>query len=141
MSSANSLQIGGDHYKTRMEHWDFVELNGIGYLEGCASKYITRWKKKNGLEDLKKALHYIDKTIELAQANRKSPPRMNRLPSHALPVNEFAAANGLGQRETFAIQLVCDWDDVRDLEAAKKIVNELIEELTMKAQGVEFPKG
>lgn len=62
--SANDTQVGGDHYKGEYQHWDFVCDTGMHYLLGCATKYISRWRKKNGVEDLKKALHYVEKACE-----------------------------------------------------------------------------
>lgn len=66
MSDANQTQIGGDHYKGRdLEHWDFIVDNfGISYLLANATKYISRWRNKNGVEDLKKARHYVQKLSE-----------------------------------------------------------------------------
>jgi hypothetical protein len=61
---ANDIQIGGDHYKGSYQHWDFVDDTGIGYLLGCATKYISRWRNKNGIQDLEKAAHYITKYQE-----------------------------------------------------------------------------
>lgn len=65
--SANETQIGGDHYKTGgEEHWDRMwRLYGRGYFVGCITKYVERYHKKNGFEDLKKARHFLDKLIEL----------------------------------------------------------------------------
>jgi hypothetical protein len=66
MASANETQVGGDHYKKQsIEPWDFIVANDIGFLEGNAIKYLTRWKSKNGLQDLEKARHYVDKLIEV----------------------------------------------------------------------------
>ena len=65
MGKANNYQISGSHYKTPMECWDYIVANDVGYLDGNAIKYLTRWRKKNGLEDLKKAQHYLEKLIEL----------------------------------------------------------------------------
>ncbi|HWF62922.1 MAG TPA: DUF3310 domain-containing protein [Nitrospira sp.] len=63
--SANDEQVGGDHYRSKpIQPWDFIIANGIGFLEGNAIKYIARWREKGGVEDLKKARHYIDKLIE-----------------------------------------------------------------------------
>jgi hypothetical protein len=67
---ANDRQIGGDHYKkagkTGEEHWDRqYRLFGPGYFVGCSTKYIERYKDKNGKADLEKALHFIEKLIEL----------------------------------------------------------------------------
>ena len=38
--------------------------NGLDFCEGCVVKYISRWRQKNGLDDLLKARHYIDFIIE-----------------------------------------------------------------------------
>lgn len=42
----------------------FIGLNKIGFLEGNVIKYVCRYKEKNGVEDLKKALHYLECLIE-----------------------------------------------------------------------------
>lgn len=64
--SANSKQHGGKHYKSlAIEPWDYIESNNIPFLEGSAIKYITRWRDKGGVADLKKAIHFIEKRIEL----------------------------------------------------------------------------
>jgi len=64
MNSANEVQIGGDHYRSSYQHWTWVTDLNIHYLMGCATKYILRWRKKNGVEDLQKSIHYIEKWIE-----------------------------------------------------------------------------
>lgn len=66
-SDANKKQIGGDHYKTAIEPWDYIIANDMGYLEGNCLKYLSRYKKKNGLQDLEKALHYLQKLIEVTK--------------------------------------------------------------------------
>jgi len=69
MSQANDIQHGGEHYKMKtIQPWDFIVANSIGFLEGNAIKYLTRWREKGGIEDLKKAQHYIDKLIEVETA-------------------------------------------------------------------------
>jgi len=66
MSQSNDIQHGGDHYKRQaIQPWDFIIANNIGFLEGNAIKYLTRWRAKGGLQDLEKARHYIDKLIEV----------------------------------------------------------------------------
>lgn len=66
--SANTKQVGGDHYKSEYQHWDWVENVQLPYLLAQVTRYVTRWKKKNGIEDLQKAIHYIDKAIETHEA-------------------------------------------------------------------------
>lgn len=66
--SANDVQVGGSHYKGKaIQPWDFIAGNGMGYLEGNVVKYVSRWKEKNGLDDLRKARHYLDKLIEMTE--------------------------------------------------------------------------
>lgn len=63
---ANDQQVAGSHYKKQtIQTWDYIAANNIGYFEGNIIKYISRWRDKNGLEDLRKARHYLDKLIEL----------------------------------------------------------------------------
>ena len=64
--SANDTQISGNHYKGKpLQVWDFVAANNLGYFEGNIVKYVSRWKDKGGVDDLRKAKHYIEKLIEL----------------------------------------------------------------------------
>jgi hypothetical protein len=65
---ANSQQVGGSHYKDKaIQPWDYIASNSLGYLEGNVVKYVSRWREKGGLEDLKKAQHYLTKLIEVNQ--------------------------------------------------------------------------
>jgi hypothetical protein len=58
-------QIGGDHYKRNtIQPWDYVVANNLDYFQGSIIKYVTRWKDKGGLEDLKKAQHFLNKYME-----------------------------------------------------------------------------
>ncbi len=71
--TANDTQVGGDHYKRKaIQPWDFIAANGIGYFEGNIVKYISRWRDKNGLDDLLKARHYLDKLIEIENGKNSS---------------------------------------------------------------------
>ena len=63
--SANDKQIGGEHYKMDIEPWDAIRAWDLGYFDGTAVKYLARWKKKNGVQDLNKAKHFIEKLIEV----------------------------------------------------------------------------
>lgn len=63
MTEANKRQVGGEHYKTGgTEYWD---LFGPEALVFYAGRYVARWRKKNGAEDLEKALHVCEKIREL----------------------------------------------------------------------------
>lgn len=72
--AANSRQVGGDHYRQREgeQHWDrLVRLFGLAaarcYFIGNITAYVERYQFKNGIEDLRKARHYLDKLIELEE--------------------------------------------------------------------------
>jgi Protein of unknwon function (DUF3310) len=64
-TSANDRQVGGDHYQADIQHWDWVWSNDLNYFEGQITKYVMRARKKNGLQDLEKARHFLDKYMEL----------------------------------------------------------------------------
>ena len=69
MSKANERQVGGTHYQNKIQHWDWVASNDLDYFQGQITKYVARWKNKNGVEDLKKAQHFLEKYIE-TQVNK-----------------------------------------------------------------------
>ena len=63
---ANDTQIAGEHYKSKtIQPWDYIISNNLGYMEGNIVKYVSRWRDKGGVEDLKKAQHYLAKLIEV----------------------------------------------------------------------------
>ena len=67
---ASNRQVGGDHYRqktiqpwTAMESW-MTREEFEGYLRGNVIKYIARYKDKNGIEDVYKARHYLERLTE-----------------------------------------------------------------------------
>ena len=66
--SSLDMQVGGNHYKDMaIQPVEFIMQNGIGLMEGNAIKYLSRWRSKGGVEDLKKARHYLDMLIEFEE--------------------------------------------------------------------------
>jgi hypothetical protein len=65
--SANNTQVGGEHYQKKIQPWDYIIANNLGYLEGNIVKYISRWKDKGGVQDLRKAQHYLEKLMEVSE--------------------------------------------------------------------------
>lgn len=58
-SSPLERQEGGDHYKImKIEPVEYIMSNNLDYCSGNIVKYATRWKHKDGLEALKKIVHY-----------------------------------------------------------------------------------
>jgi hypothetical protein len=61
-------QVGGNHYRDMaIQPVVFIHKNGIGFIEGNIVKYVSRWRNKNGIEDLKKARHMLDLLIEMEE--------------------------------------------------------------------------
>jgi len=58
---SKDIQIGGSHYKNlEIQPIDYILGNQLGYAEGNVVKYVSRWRDKGGIEDLRKAKQYID---------------------------------------------------------------------------------
>lgn len=94
IGSANDRQVGGDHYKTSgPQHWDMVVEFDLDYFQGQITKYLFRWRRKNGLEDLEKAKHYLEKYIELAKASDRP-----AVPPVGFTVEEAPDSNVWGDR-------------------------------------------
>jgi hypothetical protein len=65
MSSLNK-QVSGGHYKEyAIQPVEFIAANNLDFFQGNVIKYILRHRDKNGAEDLKKAIHYIELMLEL----------------------------------------------------------------------------
>ena len=58
-------QVGGDHYESgaKTQWWQLTAELGIEFNEGCIVKYILRYRRKNGIEDLEKAVTYVDNLL------------------------------------------------------------------------------
>ena len=69
MTSSLNVQVGGQHYAMKIQPVEFIHANNIPYIEGCCIKYLCRWRKKGGIQDLEKARHFIDMLIELEGKN------------------------------------------------------------------------
>ncbi len=60
-------QVGGTHYVLPIQPIEYIRANDLDFFQGNIIKYVTRYKDKNGIEDLRKAKHYIDMIIEYEQ--------------------------------------------------------------------------
>lgn len=66
--NALNVQIGGDHYKEcKIQPVEFIEANGLGFLEGCCVKRLARHDKPtgNGRQDIEKAIHELQLLLQL----------------------------------------------------------------------------
>ena len=71
MNALNN-QVGGDHYRNRgIQPVEYILKNGLSFVEGNVVKYVTRWRDKGGIDDLRKARHYIELLIEHEEGLKK----------------------------------------------------------------------
>lgn len=76
MTNADDRQVGGDHYRNNRDgeqHWTIMAECCADYFAGCISKYVHRFPNKNGLQDLEKAMHFIDKAMETGAGHTQYP--------------------------------------------------------------------
>lgn len=128
----NSKQVGGSHYISEYQHWDWAIDMKIGPIEYAATKYISRWWKKHGpekgVEDLEKAKHYIQKIIEAHSQNRYlCAYSRERNSYHALlKTIKFSYSNDLKQIEHDLCWKLVSWEHRRDLEDCIELINTII---------------
>jgi len=112
-------QVGGDHYESEFQHWDWVEDSGMGYLEGCATKYVTRWRDKGtGKEDLEKARSYVTKVLQKFQTQgRRNSEQFGR----------FCVVNMISDPLEIGVCLLLGgWVDANQLYTARDMITEII---------------
>lgn len=135
MTNVNDKQVGGNHYRNKnpIQHWDWVAINGIGYLEGVATKYICRGVRKHEspLEDYEKALHYVEKLTELFIAGLVKPrcgwiSRLFGFDALLVPTQELVEGYFLSFTQTKICFMLTDWSSVDDLETIQTLIKQLI---------------
>ena len=128
--SANARQVAGAHYGGgQTQHWDWAVENNLGYLEGTITKYVSRWRKKNGREDLEKALHYADKLYEVEKARGWI---WNNKPGALRPtrgLERIIALYALGPQESLVFRLAVEYRTLEDLNVMRGAIRNLIESL------------
>lgn len=125
MSNPNDRQVAGTHYQSEFQHWDFVSTClEARYLEGCASKYVTRCYKKNGAQDLEKAIHYLEKLI--SEVDHGYPPIHDgdegdfhsRMTLGAV----FCSSNQLDILQSSIILGLLKWQSTSDLQSIRDAI-------------------
>lgn len=54
-------QVAGNHYSDMaIQPAEFIIQNNLDFCQGNVIKYVTRFRAKNGIQDLDKAIHYIE---------------------------------------------------------------------------------
>ena len=68
---ADKKQIGGDHYKLKIQPYHFIMENRLNFFQGNVIKYVCRYLYKNKIEDLQKIKHYCDLEILRMKNDKK----------------------------------------------------------------------
>ena len=126
--NANTRQVAGTHYasSTGLQHWDYaVRALDNRYLEGNITKYVVRHRKKNGLQDLDKALHYIQKLQEEFDAGRIEGMHTLTPAQLAFDVHKFCSDNGLNTLEAYVVKRLAHWQRGDHLESVRRSISEL----------------
>lgn len=102
--AAEDTQINNTHYASKkVQPWHAMEAwmtrdQFAGFLRGNAIKYLARCDDKGGLEDLKKAQHYLDKLIEFHECFNVSG---EELPEAVASPTSWASRNHRGKQNDF----------------------------------------
>jgi hypothetical protein len=122
---ANDKQVAGDHYKTNgVQYWDYCVQAETPNLEFNAGKYLLRWRKKGGVSDLEKSIHYIEKRIESRQmyiGTAKGGKYIQSL------FEKMIIGNKVPQAETLIINKILHWQSVSELDVVIFDIQELID--------------
>lgn len=136
--SVNSGQVGGEHYKSEYQHWDFVHLClDDRYLEGNLTKYVARHTKKNGVQDLKKAVHYLEKLVALNAANQMHPLVAGRWMARYESPAHFCDVNQFNPLERTIIIRVASWRTAADLKEISSLLDTLVNREEKSARQLE----
>ncbi|QDP61582.1 MAG: hypothetical protein Tp138OMZ00d2C19078261_43 [Prokaryotic dsDNA virus sp.] len=127
MSGTFVAQEGGDHYQAEYQHWDWVIDLNLHYLPATATKYVARWRKKNGIQDLRKAVTYIEKW---EKAGLPSNSRSHQYIQNSYPLtmafNASAKLDDLEADFMFAVVLVAVSNAKGELDEVKAILQKLL---------------
>lgn len=87
---AIDTQIGGSHYKDMaMQPIELITALRCSFIQGCIIKYISRYKAKNGAQDIKKCIHYAQLAIQLGDKRRCNDKVLS------MSINKFIIKNNL----------------------------------------------
>ena len=123
---ASEKQVGGTHYRTApggLGHWDYCVIASVPYLEGCASKYLTRWRDKGGLQDLEKAIHYLERRLE-AVANYQGV--IKGANKSIAKFEEFLKSNSIPELDAGIIDIIMHWKRPAELACAIHDIEDMI---------------
>ena len=74
MENVMESQVGGNHYtRLKMQPVEFIFKARLSFIQGSIVKYVSRYKYKNGKQDLEKCIHFSQLAIELCEVETQVP--------------------------------------------------------------------
>lgn len=96
------------------------------YLEGQITKYLFRYKDKNGAEDLQKSLHYCDKLMScFREGSVQSMKDLGYSPT--APLDYLLAEHKLSHNVYRVCTLLPVWSSARNLEVIRYLITQEID--------------
>lgn len=144
MTIANQMQVGGTHYQSDYQHWDWAINIRLGYLESAATKYVTRWRGKNGVQDVEKAIHYLIKAKEAWADGRYINRSLFNDPQHMdhaiKQTRRWLVANDIVGLEAQFMEAAASWKNDVDISLAIGLAQQVRDMAVAHAeQGQEAP--
>ena len=116
--NALQVQVGGDHYKNRaMQPIELITKTRCTFIQGCIWKYITRYKEKNGKEDIQKCIHYAQLAIQLKDNGQLGYRKLDI-------VREYCKVNNLSKEQEAVILLTAYDSYQRVIDECKVMLKE-----------------
>ena len=109
--SSTDTQVGGDPYRQgKIQPVEYIEANGLGFLEGCVVKRVTRHNRPGGKsrQDIEKAIHELQLLLEL----RYGDDGHSESPAPKVTVNETRWVSSFVRPETGRRVRMRDYDGV-----------------------------
>lgn len=104
MNNSLQKQVGGRHYKDfTIQPVELFAATRWDYFQSSIARYILRYKNKNGIEDLEKAIHIAHLASDLSVEEKMSRKNIRY-------IEMFSKANNLSGKQTSIL---------KDLESGK----------------------
>lgn len=117
-NNALDVQVGGSHYKNKkMQPIELITKTRCTFIQGCIWKYITRYKEKNGKEDINKCIHYAQLAIELKDEGQLRYRKIDI-------AKVYCKVNELSPSQSSVIMLTAYDSYQRVIDVCKAILNE-----------------
>jgi hypothetical protein len=137
-------QVGGSHYAgTAIQHVTFCQRNRIPWCEANAIKYVLRHRRKNGRQDLEKAMHYLELLIdeEYIRDGANPPPYPLDLALFEIAPKDFLNANSVPERERIIVIKILNHQrdhGESNLRAAMGLIRDLMDTYGPEDPGLDL---